>query len=123
MHLLPVKFIQTCGKIQRSYLLPKLATDQCRCHLYHLKFARKQLLSNLCLIFYYTIVSQKIKVEMWHSTETALINITDVILKAMNNKQLTAVVLLDMSKAFDSLDHGILISKLEDVGASNTALK
>ena len=41
----------------------------------------------------------------------------------MNNKQLTAVVLLDMSKAFDSLDHGILISKLEDVGVSNTALK
>ena len=41
----------------------------------------------------------------------------------MNNKQLTAVVLLDMPKAFDSLDHGILISKLEDVGASNTALK
>ena len=61
--------------------------------------------------------------KQWHSTETALIKITDVILKAMNNKQLTAVVLLDMSKAFDSLDHGILISKLEDVGASNTALK
>ena len=41
----------------------------------------------------------------------------------MNNKQLTAVALLDMSKVFDSLDHGILISKLEDVGASNTVLK
>ena len=40
----------------------------------------------------------------------------------MNSKQLTAVVLLYMSKAFDSLDLGILISKLEDVGA-NTALK
>ena len=40
----------------------------------------------------------------------------------MDNRQLTAV-LLDMSKAFDSLDHGILISKLEDVGASSTALK
>ena len=49
--------------------------------------------------------------KQWHSTETALLKITDVILKAMN-KQLTAVVLLDMSKAFDSLDHGILISKL-----------
>ena len=61
--------------------------------------------------------------KQWHSTETALLKITDVILKAMNNKQLTAVVLLDMSKAFDSLDHGILISKLEDVGVSNTALK
>ena len=61
--------------------------------------------------------------KQWHSTETALIKLTDVILKAMNNKQLTAVVLLDMSKAFDSLDHGILISKLEDVGTSDSALK
>ena len=60
--------------------------------------------------------------KQWHYTETALLKITDVILKAMN-KQLTAVVLLDMSKAFYSLDHGILISKLEDVGVSNTALK
>ena len=58
-----------------------------------------------------------------HSTETALLKITDVILKAMNNKQLTAVVLLDMSKAFDSLDHGILIGKLENVVGFNTALK
>ena len=41
----------------------------------------------------------------------------------MNNKQLTAVVLLDMSQAFDGQDHGILISKFEDVGASNNALK
>ena len=59
--------------------------------------------------------------KQWHSTETALLKITDVMLKATNNKQLTAVVLLDTSKAFDSLDHGILISKLEDVGVSNTA--
>ncbi len=61
--------------------------------------------------------------KQWHSTETTLIKTTDVILKAMDNRQLTAVVLLDMSKAFDSLDHGILISKLEDIGASSTALK
>jgi hypothetical protein len=42
--------------------------------------------------------------KCWHSTETTLIKSTDIILKAMN-KKLTAVVLLDMSKAFDSLDH------------------
>ena len=61
--------------------------------------------------------------KQWHSTETTLIKTTDVILKAMDNRQLTAVVLLDISKAFDSLDYGILISKLEDIGASSTALK
>ena len=58
-----------------------------------------------------------------HSTETALLKITDVILKATNNNKLTAVVLLDMSKAFDRLDHDILICKLEIVVGLNTALK
>ena len=32
-------------------------------------------------------------------------------------KQLTATVLLDMSRAFDSVDHEILMTKLEDVEA------
>ena len=58
-----------------------------------------------------------------HSTETTLIHTTDQILRAIDNKQLTATVLLDMSKAFDSLHHGILLTKLQDVGASTTALQ
>ena len=57
-----------------------------------------------------------------HSTETTLIHTTDLILRAMDEKQLTATVLLDMSKAFDSLHHGTLLTKLQDVGASSTAM-
>ena len=60
--------------------------------------------------------------KQWHSTETSLIKTTNIILKAIDDKKLTAVVLLDMSKAFDSLDHDILFSKLEDVGLSSEAL-
>lgn len=57
------------------------------------------------------------------STETTLIHATDqnLILRAIDEKQLTATVLLDMSKAFDSLHHGTLLAKLQDVGASTTA--
>ncbi|CAB4020527.1 Hypothetical predicted protein [Paramuricea clavata] len=57
-----------------------------------------------------------------HSTETSLIETTDTILNAIDKKKVTAVVLLDMSKAFDSLDHKILMLKLHDVGMSPAAL-
>lgn len=48
-----------------------------------------------------------------HSNETTLIQTTDqILLPAMDDKHLTAIVLLDMSKAFDSLDYGTLQAKL-----------
>ena len=55
--------------------------------------------------------------KQWHSTETSLIHTTDTILSAIDKKKLTAVVLLDMSKAFDSINHQILLEKLQDFGA------
>ncbi|CAB4032146.1 Hypothetical predicted protein, partial [Paramuricea clavata] len=46
-----------------------------------------------------------------------------MILNAIDKKQLIAIVLLDMSKAFDSIDTTTLITKLEDVGASCQAIQ
>ena len=51
-----------------------------------------------------------------HSTETALINVTDNILKAIDEKSASLLVLLDMSKAFDSLNHNLLLGKLRKLG-------
>ena len=51
-----------------------------------------------------------------HSTETALINVTDNILKAIDEKSASLLVLLDMSKAFDSLNHILLLGKLRKLG-------
>ena len=57
-----------------------------------------------------------------HSTETSIIHSNDFILNAMDNKKLTASVFLDMSKAFDSLNHDLLIKKLRHIGLSSQAI-
>ena len=38
----------------------------------------------------------------YHSTETALLNVQNDILMSMDNKEVTLLVLLDLSAAFDS---------------------
>ena len=46
-----------------------------------------------------------------HSTETLNIYITDTILQSMDQKQVTALILIDLSKAFGSISHEILLKK------------
>ena len=55
-----------------------------------------------------------------HSTETALLYFTDEILKNMDDKKVSVIVLLDVSKVFDSIRHD-LMSKLRSIRASNAA--
>ena len=48
-----------------------------------------------------------------HSTATALIQLMDMWLEAAENTELSAVLLLDQSAAYDLVDHQILLQKLE----------
>ena len=58
-----------------------------------------------------------------HSTETLNLLITDHLLDAMDNKKLSAVILIDLSKAFDSISHSILLKKLSAIGVSQETVK
>ena len=56
------------------------------------------------------------------STEMLSLLVKDDIFRAMDSGQITAVVLIDLSKAFDSLCHSKLLSKLKLLGSSEKAL-
>ena len=58
-----------------------------------------------------------------HSTETLNILMSDLTLEEMDRKQVTALMLLDLSKAFDSIDHISLSKKLSAMGTSKEAIE
>ena len=51
-----------------------------------------------------------------HCTTTAIIQVSDMILKAAEKKKLSAALLLDQCCAYDLLDHVILLRKLTRYG-------
>ena len=60
----------------------------------------------------------------YRSTETALLRVTDNILKTLDSNSEVILVLLDLSAAFDTLDHQILLARLRKYfNFTETALK
>ena len=58
-----------------------------------------------------------------HSTETALLRVMNDILLKMNSQHVTLLVLLDLSAAFDTVSHDVLLDRLHnDVGLRGNAL-
>ena len=56
------------------------------------------------------------------STRTALLNLRDNIRKAMNAQEVTLIALVDFSKAFETIDHAVIIKKMKDQGFSKSFL-
>ena len=58
-----------------------------------------------------------------HSTALSLIYLVNKIAKSIDQNEITAGVFLDLSEAFDTLDHQILFHKLEHYGFCGLALQ
>ena len=58
-----------------------------------------------------------------HSAKTALLSVTDDALKAMDETKISILMLMDMSKVFDSINYDLLLVKLRSLGVSPSALE
>ena len=68
------------------------------------------------LLFYQSGFQKK------HSTETAIVYLTDYILEHMDRQMITGAVYIDLKKAFDLVDHEYLLFKLEHYGVRGSSL-
>ena len=59
----------------------------------------------------------------YHSTETAVISLTDSIRRNIDQKMLTGAIFVDLRKAFDTVDHSLLLAKLESYGVVESELE
>ena len=70
-------------------------------------YYQKHLMANLLLDNLQSAYKSK------HSTETALLKVTSDILKSIDNGNISVLALLDLSAAFDTIDHSILLNRLK----------
>ena len=60
--------------------------------------------------------------KKFHGTETAILKVQNDILWKLDNKHAVFLILLDLSAAFDTIDHNILLSRLTSTGVRGLAL-
>ena len=81
----------------------------------------KQLNDHMLLNDLYPILQSAYR--RYHSTETALLKVNNDILLNMNRQRVSLLVLLDLSAAFDTIDHKRLLKRLQNnLGIGGTAL-
>ena len=70
-----------------------------------------------------TITTNQFGFRKGHSTNHAVIALTELVRKALDTGQFAAGIFIDLKKAFDTVEHDILLHKLEHYGIRGPALE
>ena len=89
--------------------------------LFYLKYAKERLTCSLPVSSIQTMSYITCKVEIQNFTQPSLHHFTDKLLNNIDRKKISVIVLLDMSKAFDSIRHDLMLRKLRKAGVSESA--
>ena len=68
------------------------------------------------------LYSKQFGFQKSHSTDHTIAQLADQIHESFENDSYTLGVFIDLSKAFDTIDHAILLKKLENYGIKDTNL-
>ena len=58
----------------------------------------------------------------YHGCDTAILSLTEQFKKELDNHKFISLVSMDLSKAFDTLPHGLIVKKLEDYGGDSKVI-
>ena len=58
-----------------------------------------------------------------HSTDLCLAQLTDFVTTGMDKQMHTGIILVDLQKAFDTLDHRVLLEKMKYFGFRTFVIK
>ena len=74
------------------------------------------------LTIYETLYNLQFGFRASHSINHALVSLTEAIKNSLDNRKFGCGIFLDLQKAFDSVNHAILLLKLEYYGIRRIAL-
>ena len=89
------------------------------------KLIEKHVHSQLCYYFieHNVLYRHKFGFRRKRSITTALSKFVDNLLKNIDDNKVTGVIYLDLKKAFDTVDHQILVRKLKSIGITGYSLQ